>query len=326
MLILAEQGRRQRIENLAFSPNGDVLLATGTGSWLDIWRLAEKTRTSRHFETSDSAARIVHAQFIDGGNAVLAACGIKGLRIAPVSPESGFGNTTLPGKLIWLKKRPIKRSLRGLTVSADETRIISSTGCKKGLVCWLLKSGNRYRRDWFVSSGGHHKDPTFLDDGRLFVLHEYGSLVVRSAESGQKLESYSCPYSSGGTPVISPCGRWLAVIARVLLSVSERGGGYAFSKGLAIWLRHDLTREPLILSNDDRTHFTDIAFHPSGRWLAATSKDGNVKLYDTDTWKVSKTYAWNIGRLRSIAFSPDGALAAAGSDTGKIVVWDVDDF
>lgn len=77
--------------------------------------------------------------------------------------------------------------------------------------------------------------------------------------------------------------------------------------------------------NDTRQHFTGIAVHPSGRFLAATSNDTTVKLYDTTTWQLARTYSWNIGRLRSIAFSPDGLLAAAGSDTGRIVVWDVEE-
>jgi WD40 repeat protein len=78
------------------------------------------------------------------------------------------------------------------------------------------------------------------------------------------------------------------------------------------------------IQNDSPRRFTSIAFHPSGRYLAATSNDATVKLYDTETWQVAQTFSWNIGRLRSVAFSPDGNLAAAGSDTGKIVVWDVD--
>ena len=78
------------------------------------------------------------------------------------------------------------------------------------------------------------------------------------------------------------------------------------------------------VKNDSKKHFTGVAFHPSGRFLAATSNDATVKLYDTTTWEVARTFTWDIGRMRSIAFSPDGTLAAAGSENGKVVVWDVD--
>ncbi len=91
-----------------------------------------------------------------------------------------------------------------------------------------------------------------------------------------------------------------------------------------VWDANDLSLEPKRIASG-RRELTCIAFHPSGRFLAATSNDETVKLYDTDTWQIAKTYAWNIGRLRSVAFSPDGMLAAVGSDTGRIVVWDVDD-
>src|SRR5262249_38709880 len=79
-----------------------------------------------------------------------------------------------------------------------------------------------------------------------------------------------------------------------------------------------------VVRNSSGCHFTGIAFHPSGKYLAATSNDKTVQLYDTETWQVAKTYTWNIGRMCAIAFSPDGTLAAAGSRTGKVVVWDVD--
>jgi WD40 repeat protein len=70
-------------------------------------------------------------------------------------------------------------------------------------------------------------------------------------------------------------------------------------------------------------YFTAVSFHPTHNWLAATSNDETVKFYDTETWGLAKTFAFKIGRMRSIAFSPDGTLAAAGSDTGQVVIWDV---
>ena len=76
--------------------------------------------------------------------------------------------------------------------------------------------------------------------------------------------------------------------------------------------------------NDDRLYFTGLAFHPSGAYLATTSTDATVRLYDTTAWEVARTYAWQTGKLRCVAFSPDGMLAAVGTDSGNIVVWDVD--
>ncbi len=90
-----------------------------------------------------------------------------------------------------------------------------------------------------------------------------------------------------------------------------------------IWSTETLSA-PREVRSDTRRHFTGAAFHPSGKYLAATSNDATVKVYDTTTWKVEHTYTWDIGRVRSVAFSPDGTLAAAGSDTGKVIVWDVD--
>src|SRR5262249_47537637 len=110
-----------------------------------------------------------------------------------------------------------------------------------------------------------------------------------------------------------------------MLAVSPDGTLIAVSKTtLSAWPGADLSRAPRVIRNDNRKHFTGVAFHPSGSYLAATSNDMTVKLYDTASWEVARMFTWDIGRMLSVAFSPDGMLAAAGSDTGKVVVWDVD--
>jgi hypothetical protein len=105
---------------------------------------------------------------------------------------------------------------------------------------------------------------------------------------------------------VSPDGSWLVV----------RSGA-----SLLIWDVNHLDSEPRKVRGG-KQHFTSVAFHPSGRYLAATSNDTTVRLYDTTSWQIAKTFAWEVGRLRSVTFAPDGLLAAVGSDSGKIVVWD----
>lgn len=96
-----------------------------------------------------------------------------------------------------------------------------------------------------------------------------------------------------------------------------RGGVSVYPNGTWDW-------PPIRLLDAGRRKVTGLAFHPSGRWLAATSNDATVKLFDTTSWAAATTFTWDVGRMRSVAFSPDGTLAAAGSDSGKVVVWDVD--
>jgi WD40 repeat protein len=173
---------------------------------------------------------------------------------------------------------------------------------------------------WLVASeGAIYSDPLFFPNGRAFVTFERNwdpgggwselLLVARDLDTGQAL--WPSPRVASGFyyPVGSSDRRWIA--------------GRHVHK-LRVLDLNDPERPPVVISNEGKKHFTDLAFHPSGRYLAASGNDNTVKLYDTTTWKVAEAFAWKVGRLRSVAFSPDGCRAAVGSDRGQIVIWDVD--
>jgi WD40 repeat protein len=154
--------------------------------------------------------------------------------------------------------------------------------------------------------------PLFLPDAEQFAVVEWGPdrlFVVRDTQTGAVLSEVPAAGDQFHGPVQTADRRLLA-----------------FRRGIwaAVFRADDLGAAPVVFRNDNRKEFTGLAFHPSGRFLAATSNDATVKLYDTATWKVAQSFNWDIGRLRSVAFSQDGMLAAAGGDRGKIVVWDVD--
>jgi WD40 repeat protein len=155
--------------------------------------------------------------------------------------------------------------------------------------------------------------PVFVSGGARFVLFEWVRmrgvfLVTRETVTGTTV-SESGHFDHYDHPVASDDGRWIA---------AREGNRVAIFHGV------HFADKPIVLKNDGRPHFTGLAFHPSGRYLAATSNDATVKLYDTETWSVAKVFTWEIGRMRSVAFSPDGMLAAAGSDKGRVIVWDFD--
>jgi WD40 repeat protein len=154
--------------------------------------------------------------------------------------------------------------------------------------------------------------PLFPAGGEAFVALETRpeGLVKRFARSvvtGEVVETSTEAFALPSEVVLAPDGR-LACYAPTRIHVYPGPDGTS----------------PLTIRNDNRKKYTGLAFHPSGQYLAATSNDTTVKLYDTATWQLAKTFTWNVGRLRSVAFSPDGTRAAVGSDTGKVVVWDVD--
>ena len=146
------------------------------------------------------------------------------------------------------------------------------------------------------------------ESDQVIVREIVYELTVRDAGSGKIQAAVPIPGRTVDQLQFAPDGSWLVIRA---------------GRSLLIWDARDFSRKPWKVPGG-KLHFTGVAFHPSGRYLAATSNDTTVKLYDTDSWQVAKTFTWDVGRLRSIAFSPDGMLAAVGSDSGKIVVWDID--
>src|SRR5262249_1017765 len=171
---------------------------------------------------------------------------------------------------------------------------------------------------WSITSRRSvYSGPYFLASGDRFLLLEWVgrhggiSFVIRDASTGRIL-----------TQIVA--GREDFYSTRLTISSDRRRLATWRATRIGIFQTDDLGAEPVLIRNDNRREFTSLAFHPSGRFLAATSNDATVKLYDTRTWKLAHAFDWEIGRLRSVAFSPDGTLAAAGGDKGKIVVWDFD--
>jgi WD40 repeat protein len=146
-------------------------------------------------------------------------------------------------------------------------------------------------------------------ESNIFVTKQVYELTIRDPSILEARETVLIPGRTVDQLQFSPDGSRLVIRA---------------GTSLLVWDARDLSRKPQKIRGERKGHFTGLAFHPTGRYLAATNHNETVTLFDTESWRPAATYAWDIGRMRSVAFSPDGALAAAGSDTSQIVIWDVD--
>jgi WD40 repeat protein len=68
-----------------------------------------------------------------------------------------------------------------------------------------------------------------------------------------------------------------------------------------------------------------LSLSPEGRTLAATSENGTVELWDTETLKRKALLHGVILGYHSVTFSPDGQRLAAGSNGHEAIkLWDAD--
>lgn len=292
---------------LGFSPAGDALAAAVRDGGVFLWNLTAAAPVPVRV---GGKPRTPHLFFDPDGRSVtwLGHYGPQTYdRDARVTTERGFDAT---GNVIALDRTP-----------AGDRLVSQHTFPESALIGWRPADGG-WEREWSIST---KKAAVFTptlsrDGGRVALLTwQLGSsqfhgrrtrLELRSATSGSLVAAGDYPPYSQEPNVLafSPDGAQLVAVHKTTLLV---------------WPVPELG-EPRVVRNDSRKLFTAAAYHPSGRYLFATSNDATAHVFETATWSRVRRFSWHAGRLRSVAVSPDGTLAAAGTDTGAVVVWDVD--
>lgn len=295
--------------SLAFSPDSDALAATVKHQGVFLWNLGS-TGVPVHIDDDDKL-RYTTLSFAPDGRS-LAWAGSNSWNIYDRDERD-------------VARKPLHHGLLNAVFrTPDGTRIVSEhTYPAHTLIGWSV-TDDGWNQDWTVSTTESPirrfaVDPT---GRRIAVICQPNGpssplatrIDVRSAISGTVQNTGPCPYDQ------------LEKLEKLVFSPDGSQLVDVHGMTLVVWSVPELGKPLLIRNNPrkSRKHFTSAAFHPSGRYLFASSNDETVHIFDTTSWEPINRFSWNIGQLRAVGVSADGSLAAAGNDKGEVIIWDVD--
>jgi len=170
--------------------------------------------------------------------------------------------------------------------------------------------------------------PRFSPDGTLLAAGSSSDVVIWALgeDDGQWKQRSKCSVSSGWVRSISfsPDGASIAYITNTKEVGIRRlvDGGNMVAEG-----------ERVLRGHTSDVHC--VAFSPHGGYLASSSEDGTVRVWDTNaqghgaTACTSEDSEQDQNRkhpssVNCVVISPDGKLIASGCDGGHILLWDGD--
>ena len=354
---LTLKGHTQRVDSVAFSPDGSRLATGSFDQSVKVWDAI----TGREIRTLNADLIWSVAFSADGRH--LAACGSSGT-VKLWDAATGKEAVSLKGH---------SSPAYGVAFSPDGRRIVSA-GEDHTVKVWDTATGREIRA--LKAHAGRVLGVSFSSDGkRLASTSLDGTVKVWDATaalesmpwfqfiermkrtgswlwhtgSGQETLTIgwqtgwiqALSFSTDGERVISGSAdgtvkAWDLANGRETLSVKHAEGVLAitlspdghrlasagFDRTVRLWDAAS-GKETLALKGHTRT-IMSLAFSPDGRRLASASEDRMVKIWDATAGQVLFTLSKHTGGVNGVAFAPDGILLASCSGDQTVRVWNAE--
>lgn len=240
-----------------------------------------------------------------------------------------------------------EKFVRALAVSRDGGKLASGAS-DKAVKLWDA-SGTLIRS--FEGYGSGVRAVAFSPDGaRLVTGDESATVKGWDVATGAALFSMSYPSSSFNyisSLAFSPAGDWIATGQQGVIKlldpmtgtlIHDRSGLLATISGLSVspdglFLAAAIYSGSILVADsrtgskprtlDHGSSAAAVAYSSDGSLLASAGGSGEVRVWETSTWKARRTGMKHKQPVFSIAFSPDGKRIASASNDGTVRLWDV---
>ena len=157
-----------------------------------------------------------------------------------------------------------------------------------------------------------------------FTLPVAGAILVIDPEpEGRKL------YIDNRVHAELRAGKILVPHGEHLVKITGWKGSELFRRHLKMdkAKTYDVTVEPKLEAlpqlKGHRDAVLALKFSPSGKMLVSGSKDGSIRLWDTESGRETPILKAHPSGVRAIAFSPDGKKIVSGGWDGYVRTWDL---
>ncbi|KAI9654740.1 MAG: TOR complex subunit lst8 [Trizodia sp. TS-e1964] len=112
-------------------------------------------------------------------------------------------------------------------------------------------------------------------------------------------------------------------VNRLCISPDKRYLAAAGRHSVKLYDINSTNPNPVLTFEGHTGNITGVGFHVEGKWMATSSEDGTVKIWDVRTGSVQRNYSHGTTAVNDVVIHPNQGEIISCDRTGNVRVWDL---
>jgi WD40 repeat protein len=308
--LVSLRGPEGAISSAAFSPDEDLVVTGGfSDPMVRTWNVATGQEL-RKMRLGDGARSVA---FLPDGKRIVGVGWDGTMRLW----DAATGNE--------LRTSRSTERISSVAFRADGKQLVCGSGK-------LVKALDAATGEEVRAFKGHDNDVRSVAvsaDGKRIVSTDLWTVKLWDATTGREVHTFTGPHTTVSSVGILPDGNVIAwgggnKVVRAGTVPPERSSEWALSRLDRNWFRSGNLEVAALgyFHQGHRDEVTSVAFHPDGKRIASSSRDGTVRLWGPPV-SLDTVPLLPAGRAASVAFSRDRELVvtAGGVGSRQVKIW-----